>query len=410
MLVCLQGAIVMAAEPSLEILWTSPVEAGPGSGLTLSALEQLPDHRLVALGNRVGPKAGPVLLFDVERQGPDAAIPVDLAGVPRERRSSLFGLIKPSQPSRIPGISSFAIGAKGEIWVAGGANTYLDIGSAVHSDAYLARLDETGKAVWERAFSNGGQRNIRSLAATTSGELALFGNDWRDGWLAVSSPDGQLRWEAQIAIGGGGEVAWLDDDRIAVAGFETTGSASGGDYRNHVAVWIFDRSGKVLTKTRIREDMNGTPGSGAGEIHVVAVKDALYVSSNKDDLSHAEPVMLSKIALDGTLMWSSVLPETILAVDSQVRSWQSCSPRLAVDVGGKPALACAVAGSIHLYRFDGATGANRQAQLPLPSCQAGRLSQIFFVPRDSGGHLLVGTRPGGNVGENCTWVGRLTGW
>jgi hypothetical protein len=122
----------------------------------------------------------------------------------------------------------------------------MSIDSFRHSDAYLARVDEAGRPLWENTYSNGGRRKIRSVARMESGNLAIAGSDSRDGWLALVSPDGRQLWERCLGNDLDIAVAALSDDRLALVGFESTGSGAAKDHQQHVTTWIIDSSGSMV--------------------------------------------------------------------------------------------------------------------------------------------------------------------
>ena len=413
------AAAVNAAPFALEILWSTPISGAPqpspgtsgleqGSGLVLVAGAQLPDGGVLFLGNRLTPKTmSQVLLMDAGHRSPNSAAVLRLAGVPSVRpKGWLDRALGANKPRRQPVVSSVAAGSNGEIWVGGSSNDYMDIASAPHADAYLARIDDIGSPIWEKVYGNGA-RGIRSLAAAPSGDLAVFGRDGWDGWLAMIAPDGDLVWERHVGSDLGGAVAWAPGDRLVVAGFESSGSGSSNDYQDHVAIWIVDRSGNVLTRTRIRDAINKTPHSYSGEIGMVVAEDAVYVVSNWAGLFDAQPAVISKVSLDGELLWSRALPETIITVKGNVETWRSCSPSLAVGPDGDPMVGCAMDGQIQLYQLDRSSGRYRQSVVPAPACQAAHPAKLFFTVRDNATTLLSGTRPDSNVAANCTWLGRL---
>ena len=82
---------------------------------------------------------------------------------------------------------------------------------------------------------------------------------------------------------------------------------------------------------------------------------------------------------------------------------------LATLGNGDALAACALDGQIQLYRLDRETGGQRSVRLPLPECQRIHPATLFLTVRRDGTVLLGGSRPGNHVGENCSWLGRLSG-
>ena len=152
------GAAPVLLTAHLNPIWTSPLTRDlaepalwPTTGFLPGGWAEASGGALVLLGTMYSPgHAERLILRNAERVGPEAAVPLVLptsepAGVQRQP-GLLFG-------SRVPNldrwIGSIAVDGDGAIWVGGGINFFLDIGSSRHGDAYLAKLDEIGRAVWE---------------------------------------------------------------------------------------------------------------------------------------------------------------------------------------------------------------------------------------------------------------------
>jgi hypothetical protein len=212
----------------------------------------------------------------------------------------------------------------------------------------------------------------------------------RIGWKGELGSAGWRRrnelWARHLGNDLDSAIATLPDDRLAVVGFEDTGSAQAKDYQSHVTAWIIDGSGTTLAKTRIRDPINSNQFSKSGRVFVVTAPDALYVASSWEDLSTALPVEIAKLRLDGRLLWRAILPDTA----SAVRARQTCTPTVAVDGQGD-------------------SGTQEESYVPLPKCQAGHPAALFLAIRKDGTMILSSSGPAGNVGDNCTWIGRLTG-
>jgi hypothetical protein len=195
---------------------------------------------------------------------------------------------------------------------------------------------------------------------------------------------------------------------LAIVGFEGTGSSQNRDYRDHVTAWIIDGSGKSLAQTRIRSSINKFEHSYYGKVSVVTTDDAVYIASNWTGLFDAQPVEIAKLSTDGKLLWSTLLSDTAVAVETAARSWKVCSPTLAAAPNGSVLVACALDDQIHLYQLDRSSGAYRESHLPLPSCQIGHPAALFLAVRKDGAMTLSGSRPSSNVAPSCTWTGRLS--
>jgi hypothetical protein len=157
--------------------------------------------------------------------------------------------------------------------------------------------------------------------------------------------------------------------------------------QNHVTTWIIDGSGATLAKTRIRENIiSGQQHAyfgGLGRVSVVATPDAVYVASNWQDPFNAQPVQIAKLQLDGTLLWKVILPDTVSPVETDVRTWRTCSPTLAVDPRGDAVVACSLQ-QIQIYTLDKDSGAYHESYLSLPECQAGHPAVLFLAIRNDG--------------------------
>ena len=406
---------VLAAQAiSLEIVWSAPIATDQSgqlgrttAGLIFRAQTALPDGRIAVLASQVASGVRSQVLFNnIDQNRPDDAVTLTLKGA-LPASYGFFSRIF-NGPNQMPWVSTLAAGMSGELWVAGAGNAYYDFASSPHSDAYLARLDPTGKPIWEMAYGNGGQRTISSIASLPAGDVAVVGREGRGGRVARIGPDGGQLWERLLGNDLGAAIAPLPGDRLAVVGFDATGSGQNRDYRDHVTVWILDGSGKQLTQTRIRDSINKSQYSYFGKVLIVTRDDAIYVASNWTGLFDAQPVEIAKLSIDGKLLWSTLLPDTAVAVEKAVRTWKGCSPTLAITPHSDVLVACALDDQIRLYEIDQSSGAYQESLLPLPDCQTGHPADLFLAIRKDGTMTLSGSRPASNVASSCTWVGRLT--
>src|SRR5262245_150566 len=408
------SAVALEGNPfSLDVLWSTEIAEAPppnattrvfqsGTGLILRAQTLFADGRIVWLGDQIAPSANSqVLLVDVERAQPDQGATLKLKGVAPSLLSRFL-----NSPRQTAVVSTLAVGPSGKIWVAGLSNSYLDIASSRHSDAYLASVDETGRPLWEKTYGDGGRRKIRSATQMASGGLAVAGSDGWKGWVARVSADGKELWAHHFGNDLGNTIAALPDDRLVLVGFESTASSpTQKGYQDHVTTWIIDGSGAALAKTRIRNSINSQQRSYFGHVSVVATSDAVYVASNWQDLFNPQPVEVAKLRLDGTLLWKVVLPDTVRAVEGR-STWRTCSPTLAVNPSGDAVVACSLR-QIQIYKLDGRSGTYRESFLSLPECQTNHPAALFLAIKSDGTMMLSGSRPLSNVAGNCTWIGRL---
>jgi hypothetical protein len=404
---------------SLDVLWSTPITGPPppppagqlfyrglGAGLILKSQAIFPNGRVAFLGEQIPPRIDqnspaikiPVLVTDAEHQKGEDAVILQVAG-----RDCLRGMMTFFETSadriifRMPYIKTLAIGSDGDILVGGDCNQHLDMVSAPQSDGYVARLDVAGRLLWERTYrSRTGYRDIQSVATTPSGDLAVSGADYNDGWVGRLAPGGAERWTMQLGNNLGNAVATLPDDRIVVGGFDGT----------EVYTWIMDKAGAVVAATRTRNSI-GEKYARVGKIAVAATTDAIYVVSYWNDMFHPQPVAVAKLQVDGKLAWSTVLSDTIFPLHTAAPTWQLCAPAVAIMPNQDAVIACALENQIQLYRLDASSGAEQESRIPLPDCQAGHPAALFLAIRDDRTALLSGSRPSSNVAANCTWVGRL---
>jgi hypothetical protein len=355
----------------LEILWSAPIATDPSrqpAGITtadliLNAQSVSTDERIALLATQVaGGKRSQVLLTDIERKRPDAVVTLTLKGALPASEGFFSRMF--NGPIQMPYVSTLAAGMSGDVWVGGSSNGYYDFASSPHSDAYLARVSPTGIPIWEMAYGNGGQRTIWSIASLPAGDVAVVGREGWGGRVALIGPDGSQLWERPLGNDLGGAIASLPGDRLAIIGFEETGSSQNRDYQAHVTAWILDESGKPLTQTRVRDSISKTQHSYFGKVSVITTEEAIYIASNWEGLFDARPVEIAKLSMDGKLLWTTSLSDTILAVDTAVRSWKNCTPTLAGTPQHGVLVACALGDQIHLYRIDQASGASRENYFP----------------------------------------------
>jgi hypothetical protein len=390
---------------ALEVLWSTPIAAvplsrpagtaynpGPEPGTIFEAQALNTDGGIFFLGSRIISGKREMAVFANPEQNPSAnAIVLALNGAYPLNLHIISRLVGDG-----PRPLTLAAGAPGEIWVGGASNAYMDLASADHRDGYLARIDGGGKTLWEKAYGNGGWKQITHVAYLSAGEVAVTGEDAGKGWLARIGADGGQLWERYLGIAKYTAIASLTGNRVVVAGLEASG-ASPGDYQEHLVAWIVDGSGKILAQKRVRDAINTVSGASSGHLAVAATKDAVYIISNWTGFPHVKPIEVSKLDIGGNLLWTTSLP------DNNAK-W---SPALAVSPGGDPLVAVAD-GRIRLYQFNQISGGYHESDISLPDCSNGYAVPLFLGVRDDGTTLLSGSPPELNTVPRCTWVGRLT--
>lgn len=404
---------------TLDIIWSTPITAPSpdpvghvipefGTGLVLTAYTVSADGRTIFVGRQLAKHSmSEILLIDAEQQrGPQSAHDLLLArALPDDDRglgSTVLRLLSPRN-LQTPAIVGVAVNPRGEIWVGGSSNFYSDIGSAPHSDAYLAKLDATGRTLWEKAYGNGGHRSIHGIASLPTGDVVVIGREGRDAmWLARLDSDGRRLWERRIGNDVGAAVAALADDHLVVVGFAAAKSGpTNEDRKKSLAVWVLDGSGNMLTEIRLRTDLD----PAFSDIEIVATHDAVYVASGSH-YTNPSPVEISKLALDGRLLWSKTLSDTVVTT-KDIFTRTTCSPALAVAPSGDVWVACALKDQIQLYGFDATSGQYDRTLFAPPGCHDGHANKLFLI-KHGDDMLLGGSRSSYSAGSSCSWIGRLT--
>jgi len=431
------GAAPVLLTAHLNPIWTSPLTRDlaepalwPTTGFLPGGWAEASGGALVLLGTMYSPgHAERLILRNAERVGPEAAVPLVLptsepAGVQRQP-GLLFG-------SRVPNldrwIGSIAVDGDGAIWVGGGINFFLDIGSSRHGDAYLAKLDEIGRAVWEQAYSDGRLLSVSSIVLRTAGGAIVAGSTFPadTSWLARVGPDGARLQEWRLGNGKGITVLPLQDGRILVAGFADGGVAAGtgsyqdaalaavkaGSYRDDVVAWVLGETGQLQGPVSVREGISQNdayrgPHSSAGSITMAAAGNAAFVVSKWLNSANPAGVQVARIGPEGAVTWRQSLPETIAPMD--VRRAFSCSPSIAALPDGDALVACALYGQVQLHRFNGKTGKSRSASLTPPRCQKGGYrSSASVIALSDGTVFVLGTGFGNDGDTGCSWMAQLT--
>ena len=423
----------------LDPVWTSPLTKDPSkptpwpkSGFVPDSWAEASGGALVLLGTMYSPgHAERLILHNAERVGPEAAVPLALPASEPPGLQRLPGLFFGHvAPNLDRGINSIAIGMDGAIWLGGGINSSLDIASGRHADAYLARLDATGRTIWQQAYSDGRALDISSIALTSTGGVIVAGSAFSTyvdtSWLARIGPDGVRLQEWRLGNNKGIAAVSLQDGRAIVVGFADSGVSAGagphreaalaavkaGTYRDDVVAWTLDETGQLQEPTPIREglsqhDLYRGPGGGAGSIAVTTAGNAAYVATNWLDFLRPAGVEVARIGPDGAVTWRQNLPETIMP-ENEKRAF-SCRPSIAALPNGDALVACALDGQVQLHLLDGRTGKRRFARLPPPPCQQGGWgSSVSLIARQDGAVFVRGAGFANEGDMGCSWMAKLT--
>ncbi|BAF71544.1 hypothetical protein [Sulfurovum sp. NBC37-1] len=185
-------------------------------------------------------------------------------------------------------------------------NGYLAVGdteSYGHGDrdAYMVKLDKSGKKEWHAAFGGKDDDSARAVLATKDGYLLVgntdsFGRNYMNAYVVKTDKKGKLLWEK--SYGGSHE-----DEAFAVApsadgGFVVVGRSESFTRRNGFDLYLFkiDSNGKLLWER--------TYGGEADDVgyDIVALEDGyLIVGDKKTDRRRDSDVWVLKVDLKGRL-------------------------------------------------------------------------------------------------------------
>jgi hypothetical protein len=324
----------------------------------------------------------PTLLFGADKAGPGRLIPL------------------PIQAQRLHLVES----SKQTLWI-GGVKNYRFSGRTYNymSEAFLAHVDREGHVIWERTFGQQTQREIQSLAALPSGEVAVAGRDNESAWLARISVQGNIVWERYFGLGKGASVGTAGD-RIIVTALDADEDAANKGYRENVALWTFDSAGDIVDRQIIREGINTKEGSFFAYLAVRPLNDDIYVFSAWLDMFAPKPMEVAKLDRRGHLTWRQEMPETIRRRANGSITY--CRAGITILSSGDPLLACSIMQTLTLYQLHAQSGGAVQVSMPLPSCHQGSAPALFLVQRGSESVSIFGSRPGNVSAESCSWFGK----
>jgi hypothetical protein len=388
----------------LKVLWSTPITTpvphvgetscvGQSTGIVLTDQVLLKNNQILFLGEKLAPcKATQVFFTDLALQGFKNEYALNLQGVEEPDRGLMARFFGLNKPDKKPSILSLGVTSDGTVWAGGFNNSYTDIGSAGHSDIYLAKYGTVGKPVWEKLYGTGA---IWKLAPTASEDIVVIGFKQGRSWFARISPDGRVVWETHIDKYNPISVTETADKKFVVIGYIMKSDAINSPSTSESAL-ILDGNGKELSRTAISTQ----PYALASDTSVISVKDAIYVASSWADFRRVNPVEITKLNSSGKLLWRKPLSDTI-SLNSTHNEWRSCRPTMIVSSSGQPIVACALNGLIQLYNINGLTGSYHENYINLPECQKNQDTKIFIKASDDASMTISGT------GGSCTWVGQL---
>lgn len=428
------SAVFDVKSVGLEILWTMPIIVDPGppavvgkpyisppeKGLVLDKATMFSDGKIVFLGSLLETNSySKVLITNVKNHGPEEITKLKLRGVqpkllePPTFWNKIFGA-NLNKPSNIPTVASLAAVDENTIWVGGSTHYYMGIASDSHSDAYLAKLDSAAKPMWERAYKAGRVPFVVSMTPTSTGDLVVAATDgwFAPSWLAlIAASDGHLIWEHHLGNGKGIAVVPAHGDRFIVASFDSEGA--GAAYQENVSIRTISIDGQLGSATIVRKGINKESSGSYGRLRMSASDNGAYIISSWEVSFLSDPSLLhsseiAKVTDEGKLLWSKVIPDSFKLNINRGGATFCSDPAIATLPNGDGLVACVLNKQIRLHKFDRHTGNDEQGNLPLPECNDGQhqVSLFLFVRKD-GKVFLSGSRPSGNVGQGCSWIGRL---
>lgn len=377
---------VLAANTTLKIFWSEPISAQAGSsiGSVIQDVSQDTDGSLAAL---IVDRRHQSVLVDMNEEGKGTH--VDLT-----TKAHVLGI---------------AHGAENALWLGGYIDKRMYVPGWTVTNAYLGKLDQHGQIVEERKFRSLRYRLIGSLFALPSGGIVVHGIDGDESWMANVSESGKVLWQQRFGFETKTAVTTIANGIVAVS-FNATRpkkkkkKASWKD----VVIWNFDLAGTVLSQKKIEVGINDSGGARFGMLIADKANDAIYVLSNTKELFNAKPIAVTKLSVDGRLIWRKQLPHSILQDKTKsAKSWITCYDGQTVLAGGDLLVTCSIKEEIFVSRLSAANGDVIVTSVPLPECHQGREAKLFPIQRPDGSVWLFGTPQGDNA-TGCTWLGELT--
>lgn len=379
--------------PSTSIvLWWRPVASelndGAPSGLVLLDLLRPSTGPAIFLASNAGRLA---LLMDPDEVGPGKLIDLQLGN----------------------NVARRICGTGEALWIGGLANErYAGLASAKMSDGYLAKVDRNGRIIWERTFGGHSLRTIESLASLPSGDVVVAGRDDDKTWLARISDGGTIIWEHFVGSGKGASVTTVSD-AIFLTAFELNADSTVKSFSEDVSIWRFDEMGDMRAHRVIREGINRERGADFGRLFIEPAKDSVYILSAWLHLTSAKPVQVTKLDLNGGVVWHKELSETLLNLpkdlnlpaDSGIVTWT----RGVTTLGrGGPLIALPSKGKLILLHLDPVTGDTTQVEAAGPDCYRSAPTALFLRQKSDGVAWIFGSRREDFLGTGCTWLAEVS--
>ena len=288
-------------------------------------------------------------------------------------------------------------------WIGGIKNQRAYVPGGDISDAYLAKVSSRGHVIFEHSFRSGKWRLIKSLAATPPGGVVTSGPDGSRTWVAMISQEGKVLWEQWIGIGKDTAVTYFND-QVWVTALEAVVSEDKRTYREDVTLWRFSASGNPIHQQVIRAGINDRVSARYVRLSMTNSKDALYVTSSWQEPSRAKPVEITKLDLNGQIVWQRELPNT--RTQNSNMDAIVCNAGRATLLNGDFLIACPAKDWITLFRLENKTSTPTETSVPLPDCHTAAVLSLF--QKSDGKIWIIGSRMEFFQAANCIWMGELT--
>ena len=327
-------------------------------------------------------------------------------------------LIPSASPDRQPSLSKVAVAAEGALWLAGSTNHYLGIASDPNSDAYVAKVDLTGRILFEKAF---GEElygpGIGTITVIPSGELVVTGGQvYGPLWIAKLTPQGEVEWlhsfprkEEPLSSRDGGRpsgivlksIASGPNGELIAAGFKKI-DRSGADA---AIFWILNPRGEPINETQVGNPVSNfnAPQDEGAQIEVTA--DSFYVLLSHElatDKALPQPALLARVEMTGKLLSVKEIQNPLVTNSRFVEN----SPAFFVLPNSKIIVAWQIEGKVKLFLLDTQTDDVAESETSVPSCQGDLPMHLFFGKDHDGVIFLCGSPRGGAVEGKplCVWL------
>jgi hypothetical protein len=327
-------------------------------------------------------------------------------------------LIPSASPDRQPNLSKVAAAQGGALWLAGSTNYYLGIASDPNSDAYIAKVDSTGRVLFEKAFGEGLYGpGIGTITVLPSGEVVATGGQvYGPLWIAKLTPQGDVEWlhsfprkDEPLSSRDGGRpsgvalksIASGPNGELIAAGFKKIDRA-GADV---ATFWVLNPKGEPINEIQVGNPVSNfnTPHDEGAKIEVTA--DSFYVLFSHElatDKVLPQPALLTRVDMTGKLLSVKEIQNPIVTNTRFVET----IPAFFVLPNSKIIVAWQIDAKIKLFLLDTQTGDVADSETSVPSCQGDLPMHLFFGEDQAGEVFLCGSPRGAAVEGKplCVWL------